>query len=88
MQSIAVPPGVYLGTAVIILHHQPLITLNVQQLDVMAEYIEHRPPVCNVESSNPSRVKPMTFRTDTCRYLALRLSLMGHAKGLVSSALG
>ena len=45
-------------------------------LDAVAQSVNGMLPVLMVMSSNPSRVKPMTYKIDTCYYLAWYLALI------------
>ena len=44
---------------------------------VVAESVEHWFRVLEIVGSNPGRVKPMTYKTDTCRFLAKCSPLLG-----------
>ena len=46
----------------------------------VAELVERLLPVQEIGSSIPGRVKPMTFKIDTCHFLAYRLALIGWNK--------
>ena len=43
----------------------------------VAESVEHLHRVREIVGSNPRRVKPMTYKIDTCCFLAWRLGLVG-----------
>ena len=45
--------------------------------DAMAESVEHWSLVREIAGSNPGRVKPMTYKIDTCRFLARCSALLG-----------
>ena len=47
---------------------------------MVTKSVEHKHSVQKVRSSNPSRVKPVTYQIDTCGYLAWRLALIGYEK--------
>ena len=46
------------------------IIITMSGLGTVAESVEHRSSVREIVSSNPSRVKPMTYQIDTCCFLA------------------
>ena len=49
-------------------------------LNAVAESVERRPPVREIGSSIPGRVKPMTYQIKTCRFIAWRLTLIEYGK--------
>ena len=55
-----------------------IVLLRISQPEVVTEFVQRRLPVLKVGSSNPSRVKPVTYKIDTCHYLAWRLVLIGY----------
>ena len=46
----------------------------------VSEWVEHWSRMQEIMGSNPSRVKPMTNKIDTCRFLARCLALLGTGK--------
>ena len=48
-----------------------------QPWDMVAEHVEYGPPVREIRSQAPDRVKLMTYKIDTCCFLAWRLALTG-----------
>ena len=42
-----------------------------------AESVEHGPRMLEIVSLVPSRVKPMTYKNDTCHFLARHSTLLG-----------
>ena len=46
-------------------------------LSELGESVERGPHVWEIGSSVPSRVKPMTYKIDTCRFLAWHSALIG-----------
>ena len=44
----------------------------------MAESVERRPQVQDTGSLVPGRVKPLTYKIDTCRFLARNSALIGY----------
>ena len=46
----------------------------------MAGLVEHRLPVRKVGNSNPNRVKPMSFKIDSCRFRPWPSALIGEDK--------
>ena len=50
-------------------------------MDGVTESVEHTSPVQKVRSLNPSSVKPMTYKIDTCHCLAWCLKLIGQMLG-------
>ena len=57
-----------------------LMTWYLLVLDSVAESVERRLPMWKIESLKPSRVKPMTYKINTCCYLAWRSALIGYDK--------
>ena len=51
-----------------------------RQLDMMVESVERWSWKQDIGSLVSSRVKPMTYQIDTCRFLACRLVLIGYGK--------
>ena len=43
----------------------------------VAESVEHWSRVREIMGSNPGRVKPMSYKIDTCHFLARCLALLG-----------
>ena len=50
-------------------------------MNMVAKSVEHRLPMWKVRSSTCIRVKPMTYKIDTCHYLVCYLSLIGSGNG-------
>ena len=48
--------------------------------DTVAESVERRPPVWEIGSLIPGRVKPKTYKIDTYHYLAWCSALSWHGK--------
>ena len=47
---------------------------------MVAELIERGPNVWEIGSSVPGRVKSMTYKIDTCCFLAWRFAIIGYGK--------
>ena len=47
------------------------------KLRVVAEFVEHWSRMREIVSSNPDRVRPMTYQIDTCGFLARSSALLG-----------
>ena len=49
-------------------------------MDAVDESVERNLPMQKVVSSIPGRVKPMTYKIDTCRFLAKRSRVVREGK--------
>ena len=49
-------------------------------MEAMVKLVENQLPVRKVGNLNLSRVKPITYKIDTCCYLAWRSALIGYDK--------
>ena len=49
----------------------------IPDLGAVVELLERGPPVWEIGSSVPSRVKPVTYKIDTCHFVAWRSALIG-----------